>query len=101
MKKFTKVLMILSATTLLAVSSSKAQEIVVRTRLYRSGPAVRRPFRPSPNHVWVADEWRPGGGTYVMTAGHWEVPPHPGGVWIAGHWRNRPGGYVWVPGHWR
>ena len=102
MKKITKVLMLLSVATFFAVSNSNAQEIIVRARLNRPGNVVvERPMRPSPRHVWVAEEWTPGGGTYAYHAGYWALPPHPRAIWIAGHWRNRPGGYVWIPGHWR
>ena len=102
MKKFTKVLTMFSIVSLLAVASTKAQEIIVRGRLGRPhGVVVERPLRPSPRHVWVAEEWAPGGGSYAYHAGYWAVPPRDGGIWIAGHWRHRPGGYAWVPGHWR
>jgi hypothetical protein len=100
MKKITRILMLVSAMFLFAVASSKAQEVVVRARLGRPAPVVVRPVRPSPRHVWVSEEWTPGGGSYVYHAGYWAVPPHPGAVWRAGHWRHRPGGYVWIAGHW-
>jgi hypothetical protein len=87
--------------SLFAAANSHAQEIVVRARLNRPGRVVvRRPFRPSPRHVWVSEEWAPGGGNYVYHEGHWALPPHPGVVWIGGHWIHRPGGYVWITGHW-
>jgi hypothetical protein len=100
MKKIIRILMLLSVVSLFAVTSSKAQ-IVVRVRPERPGPVVVRPYRPSPRHVWVSEEWVPGGGTYVYHAGYWVLPPRPGTIWIAGHWRRRPNGYVWVGGHWR
>ena len=74
-----------------AVSSSTAQEIVVGVR--PAHPAfVRRPFRPSANHVWVSEEWTPGGGPYSYHAGYRALPPRPGAIWIAGHWRHSPEG---------
>ncbi len=100
MKKTIKFLVLLSAVGLFAISNSKAQEIVVRERLHRSGVVFVRPVRPSPRHVWVAEEWVPGGATYVHHEGYWAVPAHPGAIWITGHWRHRRGGYVWIPGHW-
>lgn len=99
MKKIIRILSLLSVALVFAVTTSKAQEIVVGVR--PTHVIVRRPMRPSPGHIWVADEWTPSGGTYVVREGHWEVPPHPHAVWIPGHWRDRPRGYVWVPGHWR
>ena len=99
MKKIIRILSLLSIVFVFSVTATKAQEIVVGVR--PSHEAGRRPMRPSPNHVWVSEEWTPGGGSYAYHAGYWAVPPHPGAVWIAGHWKNHPRGYVWVPGHWR
>ena len=100
MKKITKILTVLSVVCLFAVADASAQQIVIRARLHAPG-MVRRPFRPSPRHVWVAEEWTPAGGTYVYHAGYWSLPPRQGAIWIAGHWRDTRGGYVWIPGHWR
>ena len=101
MKKITKVLMLLAATSLFAVASSNAQ-IIVRVRPHRPGPAVvvRTPA-PSPRHVWVDEEWTPNGREYAYHPGYWAMPPHPRAVWISGHWAHRRGGSVWIPGHWR
>ncbi len=102
MKKYGRVLMLFSAISLFAVANSKAQEIVVRARMERPRTVVvRRPYRPSPRHVWVAEEWTPSGGTYVYKPGYWVEPPRPGAVWVAGRWRHHHGGYVWVAGRWR
>jgi len=101
MKKIIRILMLLSVVSLFAIDSSRAQEIVVRARLGRPGPVMVRPMRPSPRHVWVAEEWVPGGGTYVYHEGYWALPPHPGAIWVAGRWRHRHHGYVWVGGFWR
>jgi hypothetical protein len=101
MKKIIRILMLLSVVSLFAINSSRAQEIVVRARLGRPGPVMVRPMRPSPRHVWVAEEWAPNGGTYAYHAGYWALPPHPGAIWVAGHWRHRHRGYVWVGGFWR
>jgi hypothetical protein len=101
MKKITKILTVFSIVSVFAVASTKAQ-IIVRARLGRPhGVVVVRGPRPSPRHVWVAEEWTPAGGTYAYHAGYWAVPPRDGGVWIPGHWADRPRGVVWVPGHWR
>ena len=99
MKKIIKGLLFVLAVTVFTVSESKAQEIVVHAQMHRTGVFVR-PARPSRDHVWVSEEWSPGGGTYVHHDGYWAVPPHPGAVWVAGHWRHRPRGYVWIGGHW-
>jgi hypothetical protein len=99
MKKIVRILALLSIVLVFAVTSSNAQEIVIGVR--PNHVMGRRPDRPSRDHVWVADEWTPSGGTYVVREGHWEVPPRHGAVWVEGHWKNHPRGYVWVPGHWR
>ena len=93
--------MLAAVASLFTIASSDAQ-IVVRFRPHRPGPAVivRGP-RPSPRHVWVAEEWTPNGRGYVYQPGHWVEGPRPGAIWIAGHWSNRRGGSVWIPGHWR
>lgn len=102
MKKFSRIILLSAVLFVLAAESSNAQEIIVRERMHRPGAvAFRRPFRPSPRHVWVAEEWAPVRGTYVYHAGYWAIPPHRGGVWVAGYWRHRPGGFVWIPGYWR
>ena len=101
MKKITRALVLLSVVTLFAVSSSRAQEIVVGARLGRPGRVMARPERPSPRHVWVGEEWAPSGNTYAYQQGYWAVPPQPGGIWIKGHWRQRGQGYIWIKGYWR
>lgn len=102
MKKVSRILILLSVFSVFAIKQSKAQEIVVKERLSRPTElVVRKPERPSPNHVWVAEEWTQGVGTYVYHAGYWALPPHPHATWVSGHWAGRKGGYAWVPGHWR
>jgi hypothetical protein len=102
MKKISKVLFLFIAVFLFAVADSKAQvSVYVGVRPPRpAGVVLVRPSRPSPRHVWVAEEWSPAGGTYAYHAGYWALPPRPGAVWIAGHWRHGRRGYFWVPGHW-
>ena len=101
MKKYGRVLMLFTALTLFAAASSQAQ-IIVRARLGRPRTAVVvRPVRPTPRHVWVAEEWVPSGGTYVYKEGYWAEPPRARAVWVAGRWRHHHHGYVWVGGYWR
>jgi len=105
MKKISKVLFLFFAVSLFAVADSQAQVsagIYIGVRPPRPrGVVIVRPMRPSPHHVWVAEEWTPVNGTYVYHAGYWALPPRDGGVWIAGHWRHfHHRGYVWIPGHW-
>src|ERR1700740_460110 len=101
MKKITRVLMLFFAVMLFAVADSRAQ-VIVRVRPDRPREVVvRRPFRPSPRHVWVSEEWTPAGGAYAYHAGYWVVPPRPGVIWVPGHWRHHHGGFIWVAGFWR
>ena len=103
MKKISRILMIVFALSAFAVSESSAQiGIYVGVRPPRPhGVVIVRPPRPSPRHVWVAEEWTPAGGNYAYHAGYWAVPPRPNAVWVAGYWRHeRHRGYVWIPGHW-
>jgi len=100
MKKITRLLILLSAVSLFAITNVRAQ-IVVRARL--SAPARARPARPSARHVWVEGEWVGRGATYVHKDGYWAMPPRPGSYWIKGYWQHRRRGgvgYFWVPGHW-
>jgi hypothetical protein len=87
------------ALSLFAVTESKAQ-IEVHARL--SAPVVAvRAERPSPRHVWVAEEWEPRGGKYVYKAGYWAEPPRRGARWAAGSWHQTRHGWAWKPGSWR
>jgi len=102
MKKIKRILFLAGAVVFLAVSAGKAQQIVVRARL-RPPVSVHRtsPPAPSPNHVWIAEEWAPRGTSYAWKGGYWAVPPRPHAVWVPGHWRHLRRGYAWKPGHWR
>jgi len=89
--------------SLFTVTKSKAQLSIslqlTRPPQYENNERVH-PNRPSPNHIWINEEWTPNGsGSYNYVPGHWDLPPDR--KWIAGHWGPGPsGGYVWVPGFW-
>jgi len=107
MKKLSKILMLSGIISLSAMAGAKAQSIGVHVQLSRPAAYERNerehPNRPSPRHVWVAEEWSWRGGKYVYVPGRWSLPPREGQVWVAGHWaprEHRPG-YFWLPGHWR
>jgi hypothetical protein len=102
MKKISKILFLFMAVSLFTVAKSNAQVnigLTIGARPVRPRGYEVRPFRPSPRHVWVAEEWTPNGGNYVYRPGYWALPPHPGAIWIAGHWRHHRG-YIWIAGHW-
>ena len=100
MKKIIRVLMLASGISLFAAASSQAQIVVVERPHRPVAYVAVRPERPSPRHVWVAEEWTPGGGAYVYHAGYWVVPPRPHAFWVAGRWRHSHRGYIWIAGHW-
>jgi hypothetical protein len=101
MKTNIKILFLAGALTF-AVSVSKAQDIVVRTRMRPPVATLRtRPAAPSPRHVWIEEEWAPRGTSYTWKGGYWALPPHRGAAWVPGHWRHVRRGWVWRPGHWR
>jgi hypothetical protein len=82
----------------LAVYSSSSAQVFVKVRPV--APVVVQTGRPSPNHVWVGEEWHEDHGGYKYAGGHWAVPPHPGERWIPGHWGHEGRGEFWVSGHW-
>jgi hypothetical protein len=100
MKKKLNRLLILMV-ILFSVSAAASAQVYVRVHPVAPVVVVRPP-QPSPEHVWVDDEWEPTGETYVYTGGHWDRPPHPHyryhhGYW--GHYGNR--GDRWHHGRWR
>jgi hypothetical protein len=99
MKKLLSVLFVFGFLTTGISLSASAQTIYVKVRPV--APVVVRPVAPSPNHVWIAEEWKPNGGGYVYSGGYWAAPPHLGWVWIPGHWKKHEYGEYWVAGHWR
>lgn len=103
MKKITRILVLTAVVAFITATKGKAQ-ISVNLQLsrppqYEQNERVH-PNRPSPNHVWVAEEWVPNGnGGYNYKPGYWQLPPQL--VWVPGYWRQLPqGGYAWDPGHW-
>lgn len=99
MKNISKILMLSAIFLVMAVSNSKAQEIIVRTRPFLPGVLIR-PICPSNRHVWVADEYVADGRGYAYRRGYWAIPPRHGAIWIAGRWESRPYGHVWISGRW-
>jgi hypothetical protein len=99
MKKLLSGLFVFAFLTIGIHLSAGAQTIYVKIR--PAAPVVVRPVAPGPHHVWVAEEWRPNGSTYIYSGGYWAAPPKPGWIWIPGHWKMHHSGDYWVPGHWR
>lgn len=85
---------------LFGASFSASAQIYVKIR--PAAPVIVRTAQPSPNHVWIEEEWEPNGSSYKYSGGHWEAPPHPGYRWRQGHWRrNGRHGEKWIHGGWR
>lgn len=102
MRKITKILFLSGAILLSALSGVKAQEIAVSARMRPPTESLRpRPARPSPRHVWIAEEWAPRGTSYTWKGSYWALPPYMGAKWVPGHWHHVRRGYAWAPGHWR
>jgi hypothetical protein len=84
----------------LAVSFSASAQVYVKIRPVP--PVIVRTAPPSPEHVWIDEEWEPREGKYVYVGGHWIAPPHRGYVWVPGHWNHHERhGEIWVRGHWK
>jgi hypothetical protein len=98
MKSITKVLMLAAGISLFAISQSNAQAYV--HAIPRHKIVTARPPKPSPNHVWLTEEWMPYKNTYRYFAGYWTVPPQKGLKWIPGKWEHSSKGYKWIKGRW-
>jgi hypothetical protein len=86
---------------LFACAETKAQMVVKVKPRHEKVVIKKRPPAPSPNDVWVDEDWRPEGKTYVWHGGYWAEPPRAEAQWVPGHWRQAPDGWVWVPGQWK
>ena len=101
MKKLLSALFVFAFLVIGVGFTASAQSVSVYVKVRPVVPVMARPVAPSPNHVWIAEEWRPSGATYVYAGGYWAAPPKPGWMWIPGHWKRHEYGEYWVPGHWR
>ncbi len=93
-KKFFLALAIMMSTGIFSASA----QIYVHERPHK--PEVTRGEAPSPNHVWVDEDWHAKGGHYEFAGGHYVKPPHPGYKYREGHWKHSSRGEVWVGGTW-
>ncbi|HZY36695.1 MAG TPA: hypothetical protein VFE53_08615 [Mucilaginibacter sp.] len=105
MKKITRILILVAVVSVAALTKAKAQvDIGVSLQLQRphqyDANEMNHPNRPSPNHVWLAEEWVPNGhGGYTYQPGAWSLPPQL--VYNKGHWQQQANGrYTWVSGRW-
>src|ERR1700732_4865292 len=68
MKKLLSAIFVFAFFTM-GISLSAAAQIYVKIR--PAPPVVVRTVAPSPRHVWVEEEWKPGGNGYVYAGGYW------------------------------
>jgi len=92
--------MLLGATLALACGFTNNASAQIFVKIRPTHAVTIRTAAPSPRHVWVDDEWRPGRGSYTYVGGHWAVPPHAGMHWHTGEWREGPRGNQWTAGRW-
>ena len=90
---------LLLVAVLFTVSSVASAQVYVRIRPVV--PIVVRSERPSPDRVWVDEDWRENNGGYTYSGGYWGTPPHPGYGWRQGYWRHGNRGDRWMHGGWR
>jgi len=83
---------------LFTVSLSASAQIYVKVR--PTHKTIVRPVQPSPEHVWVDEDWKVRGRNYRYTGGHWVRPPHRGYTWVPGHWEQTRRGDIWIEGRW-
>lgn len=66
-------------------------------------PPIRmeaRPYRPSPNYLWVAGYWDRQDDRWAWSPGRWENPGHRGSSWVQPRYQREDGAYRYEPGHW-
>lgn len=102
-------LMFATAAMLVTVSASaQTQEVTTSTEYWvKTEPVaphvtVTHPQRPSPNAVWIDEDWKYNTNTnaYEWSGGHWETPVTPGKKWKKGKWKKTSKGYSWQTGTW-
>lgn len=103
MKKTFSMLAFVTVVSLFAATKAHAQ-IALSVQLTRPPQYENNerfhPNRPSPNHIWISEEWVPNGhGSYDYRPGYWSLPPTV--RYVPGHWNNTgPNGtWIWISGY--
>ena len=92
-KRITTLLTVCICSLLLACSSS------LHTVSNRPDTVViSKTEMPYADAVWVENEYKWDGSTYIAVPAHWEKSQ---GTWVPGYWKEINGGFAWVPGHWK
>ncbi|MFI5141798.1 MAG: hypothetical protein ACHQII_05535 [Bacteroidia bacterium] len=90
---------LLFAALFFGASLTASAQIYVRVRPII--PVVVVTAQPSPEHVWVNEDWNEDNGAYVYGGGYWASPPHRGYHYREGHWdHHETRGDHWVRGDW-
>jgi len=84
--------------TLLSISFTATSQLYVKIR--PAIPVIIRTPQPSPNHIWIDEEWDTNQDGYRYAGGHWEVPQQVGDTWRHGYWKHTRRGNIWVRGYW-
>ena len=95
-QKFSKASLLLAS--VLSISFTATSQLYVKNR--PSIPVIIRIPQPSPNHIWIDEEWDHNHDVYRYAGGHWELPQSVGDSWRHGHWKHTKRGDVWVHGYW-
>ena len=100
MKKHVLLMFVMMVLLTAYSQNASAQRYYVDVR--PTAPVIVKTEAPSPNHVWVADEWSWQGDRYKHVPPHWEVPQPQHRYWVPGYWKLKERqGHYWVPGHWK
>jgi hypothetical protein len=80
-------------------SLSASAQIYVTVR--PATPVIVMTAQPSPEYIWIGEEWIADGPNYKHVGGYWSKPPRQGYKWKKGYWSNKKGhGHHWVNGGW-
>lgn len=84
----------------IAFSANTSSYAQVYVREKPVAPKHEKINQPSPNHIWVEEEWEPKNKSYEFAGCKWIAPPKDKTAWVPGHWAEKKRGWVWIPGHW-
>ena len=79
-QKFSKASLLLAS--VLSISFTATSQLYVKNR--PSIPVIIRIPQPSPNHIWIDEEWDHNHDVYRYAGGHWELPQSVGDSWRHG-----------------
>ncbi len=96
--KRTQRLLLALAIVLTGTISGVSAQIYVSIRPSR--PVYVRSVAPSPQHIWIEEDWNGRGDRYEWSGGYWAAPPQPGYRYRQGHWNHSSRGDRWTPGRW-